>query len=113
MKIFSRKAMATAAAAGFMAAGAFAAPAMAQETPTTVTTFVNGPTTATTVVTTGKTTNTVTSPMPDRPFNEASSGPEGEDGAGRFQEWMKLVTAVIGILTAVIGLASQVGRLFL
>lgn len=101
MKAFSRKAIATAAAAGFLTAGAFAAPAIAAEDATVETTTSTKTSTPTT---------TVTTQMPDLPFNEASSGPE--DAEGRFEDWVKLFTAVIGILTTVIGLASQVGRLF-
>lgn len=104
MKAFSRKAIATAAAAGFLTAGAFAAPAMAAEDGTVKTT-------TTTYTETSTPSTTVTTQMPDLPFNEASSGPE--DAEGRFEEWVKLFTAVIGILTTVIGLASQVGRLFM
>lgn len=103
MKIFSRKAFATAAAAAFISTSAFAAPAIAETpAPATVTETANPVTT----------TPTVTQTVDPRPFNEASSGPEDEDGMDRFSDWMKVVTAVIGILTGLIALATQAQRIF-
>lgn len=108
MKIFSRTSLVALGTAAAVAASAFTAPAFAEDETTsaentTVATSVETTTAAPTVTETATATRTVTA----TPSTTKSAGSSDMDNVN---DWIKIITAVIGALTTILTFASNLDR---